>query len=69
MPEGAVKENVGHPCRGHQNGQRIRLGFQTEAVQKRQVRNLWCERGSSDIDRMVNTAHNLGRGLHQYRLP
>ena len=32
MPEGAVKENVGYPCRGHQNGQRIRLGFQTEAV-------------------------------------
>lgn len=32
MPLGAVKENVGYPCQGHQNGQRIRLGFLAEAV-------------------------------------
>tara|TARA_B100000949_G_scaffold71910_1_gene64008 strand:- start:1863 stop:2072 length:210 start_codon:yes stop_codon:yes gene_type:complete len=69
MPEEAVKENVEYPCRGHQNGQRIRVEFQAEAVQKQQAQNLWYERGSNDIGRKANTTRNLGRGLHQHRLP
>ena len=69
MPEGAVKEKVEYPCRGHQNGQRIRLGFLAGTVQMRQAQNLWCERGHNDIDRKASKVHNRHLGRRQNRLP